>query len=114
MRGLLIGGRTDYIGTQPAILPAKIGNEAFLRDNSSNSGEAVLGRLKQITEKMPCINGDFRRTELPGDMPVSHSIDAVIHWGDERQLASQLGNRSTITPKNIRGTISLLQDMQSV
>ena len=64
MNVLLTGG-TGYIGSHTAVVLSKSGHRVVLYDNLSNSSDAVLEKLAQITgQSIPFIKGDVRDTEL--------------------------------------------------
>ncbi|WP_394560358.1 UDP-glucose 4-epimerase GalE [Aquipseudomonas alcaligenes] len=113
MNVLLTGG-TGYIGSHTAIALSQLGHQIVLYDNLSNSSDAVLGKLTQITgKKINFIKGDVRHTELLTDTLALHNIDAVIHFAGLKAVGESVEKPVDYYANNIHGTISLLQAMQS-
>lgn len=113
MNVLLTGG-TGYIGSHTAVVLSRLGHEVALYDNLSNSSDAVLDRLAQITGKrIPFVRGDVRDTELLARTLASHHIDAVIHFAGLKAVGESVLKPVDYYANNVQGTINLLQAMQS-
>lgn len=114
MNVLLTGG-TGYIGSHTAVVLLQSGHRVVLYDNLSNSSDAVLKRLAQITgQQIPFIKGDVRDTELLQGTLAVHRIDAVIHFAGLKAVGESVEKPVDYFANNVQGTISLLQAMQSV
>ena len=113
MNVLLTGG-TGYIGTHTAVVLLQSGHRVVLYDNLSNSSDAVLEKLAQITrQSMPFIKGDVRDTELLKGTLAAHRIDAVVHFAGLKAVGESVKKPIDYFANNVQGTISLLQAMQS-
>lgn len=113
MNVLLTGG-TGYIGSHAAVVLLQSGHRVVLYDNLSNSSDAVLDKLAQITgQPIPFIKGDVRDTELLKGTLAAHQIDAVIHFAGLKAVGESVEKPVDYYANNVQGTISLLQAMQS-
>lgn len=113
MNVLLTGG-TGYIGSHTAVVLLQSGHRVVLYDNLSNSSDAVLEKLAQITgQPIPFIKGDVRDTELLKGTLAAHQIDAVIHFAGLKAVGESVEKPVDYYANNVQGTISLLQAMQS-
>ena len=113
MNVLLTGG-TGYIGSHTAVVLLQSGHRVVLYDNLSNSSDAVLEKLAQITgECMPFIKGDVRDTALLKDTFAAHRIDAVVHFAGLKAVGESVEKPVDYYANNVQGTISLLQAMES-
>jgi UDP-glucose 4-epimerase len=114
MNVLLTGG-TGYIGSHTAAVLSQLGHQTVLYDNLSNSSDAVLEKLEQITgQPMAFIKGDVRHTELLRGILAAHHIDAVIHFAGLKAVGESVEKPVDYYANNVQGAISLLQAMQSV
>ncbi len=113
MKVLLTGG-AGYIGSHTAIVLSQLGYQVVLYDNLSNSCDAVLDKLGQISgRKMHFVHGDLRDTELLKKVLSSHDINAVIHFAGLKAITESVLSPIDYYSNNVQGTISLLQAMQS-
>lgn len=111
---LLLTGGAGYIGSHTAIVLTQLGHQVVLYDNLSNSREAVLEKLTQITgERIPFVRGDVRDTELLKKTLASHRIDAVIHFAGLKAVGESVEKPIEYYANNVQGTISLLEAMTS-
>lgn len=113
MNVLLTGG-TGYIGSHTSVVVLRSGYRVVLYDNLSNSSDAVLEKLAQITvQQIPFIKGDVRDTELLKGTLAAHQIDAVVHFAGLKAVGESVEKPLDYYANNVQGTISLLQAMQS-
>jgi len=113
MNVLLTGG-AGYIGSHTAVALLQSGHKVVLYDNLSNSSDAVLEKLAQITgQPIPFIKGDVRDTERLITTLDAHSMDAVIHFAGLKAVGESVEKPVDYYANNVQGTISLLQAMQS-
>jgi UDP-glucose 4-epimerase len=113
MKVLLTGG-TGYIGSHTAVVLSQLGHQVVLYDNLSNSSDAVLERLVQVTgQRIPFVRGDVRDTELLRNALASHGIDAVIHFAGLKAVGESVEKPVAYYANNVQGTISLLKAMQT-
>lgn len=114
MSRLLITGGAGYIGSHSAVVLSKVGHQLVLYDNLSNSSDAVLKKLAQITgQPITFIKGDVRDTELLEGTLIAHQIEAVVHFAGLKAVGESVEKPVDYYANNVQGTISLLQAMQS-
>ena len=114
MKNILLTGGTGYIGSHTAVVLSKLGHKVVLFDNLSNSSDAVLENLAQITgQRFFFVKGDVRDFELIEKMLVSYEIDAVIHFAGLKAVGESVEKPIDYYANNVHGTISLLKAMQS-
>lgn len=114
MRVLLSGG-TGYIGSHTAVVLSELGHQVVLYDNLSNSSDAVVGKLSQITGRsLTFVEGDVRETGFLQNTLAIHNIDAVIHFAGLKAVGESVEKPVDYYANNVQGTLSLLQAMQSV
>lgn len=113
MKVLLTGG-AGYIGSHTASVLSKLGHQVVLYDNLSNSSDAVLQRLDQITGKqIRFVQGDVRETELLRRTIATYSIEAVIHFAGLKAVGESIEKPIDYYANNVQGAISLLEAMRS-
>jgi UDP-glucose 4-epimerase len=113
MKVLLTGG-AGYIGSHTATVLSKLGHQVVLYDNLSNSSDAVLQRLDQITGKqIRFVQGDVRETELLRRTIATYSIEAVIHFAGLKAVGESIEKPIDYYANNVQGAISLLEAMRS-
>lgn len=111
---ILITGGAGYIGCHTAVVLCQLGHDVVLLDNLSNSGEGVLDKLFQITDKhLPLIKGDTRNTALVTEVLRSHRIDAVLHFAGLKAVGESVVQPLSYYANNVQGTLSLLEAMQA-
>ena len=110
---ILLTGGAGYISSHTAVVLSQLGHQVVLYDNLSNSSDAVLEKLAQITSQcMHFVKGDVRDTELLRNALASHGIDAVIHFAGLKAVGESVERPVDYYANNVQGTISLLQAMQ--
>jgi len=113
MHVLLTGG-AGYIGSHTAVELLQSGHRVVLYDNLSNSSDAVLEKLAQITgQPILFIKGDVRDTDLLRGTFTAHHIDAVVHFAGLKAVGESVEKPVDYYANNVQGIISLLQAMQS-
>lgn len=113
MRVLLSGG-TGYIGSHTAVVLSELGHQVILYDNLSNSSDAVVGKLSQITGRsLTFVKGDVRDTGFLKNTLAIHNIDAIIHFAGLKAVGESVEKPVDYYANNVQGTISLIQAMQA-
>jgi UDP-glucose 4-epimerase len=111
---ILLTGGTGYIGSHTAVVLSQLGHKVVLFDNLSNSNEAVLERLAQITnQQFPFVKGDVRDTDLLKKTLANQSIAAVIHFAGLKAVGESVAKPVDYYANNVQGTLSMLQAMQA-
>lgn len=111
---ILLTGGTGYIGSHTAVVLSQLGHKVVLFDNLSNSSEAVLEKLAQITnQQFPFVKGDVRDTDLLKKTLANHSIAAVIHFAGLKAVGESVAKPIDYYANNVQGALSMLQAMQA-
>jgi len=111
---ILITGGTGYIGSHTAVVLSQLGHDIVLYDNLSNSSDAILDVLQEVTGKpIPFVKGDIRDTDLLIHTLKSHNIDAIIHFAGLKAVGESVEKPLDYFANNIQGAISLLKALQT-
>lgn len=113
MRILLTGG-AGYIGSHTAVALKAHAHDIVCFDNLCNSCADVIERLEDITgSSIPLVVGDIRdRLALETAMR-DHGIEAVIHFAGLKAVGEAVAKPFIYYDNNVRGTLSLIEAMQS-
>lgn len=111
MRILLTGG-AGYIGTHTLIALVESGHEGSVVDNLSNSKEAALGRVREITGKAV----EFHRADLLDRKALAAvfaaaPVDAVIHLAGFKSVSESVQKPLRYYHNNLTGTLVLCEAM---
>ena len=111
---ILLTGGAGYIGSHMAVSLIEAGHQVVIFDNFCNSSMQVIDRLQQIlNQRLPCIEGDVRNTELLIKTLHDFKIDAVIHFAGLKAVGESVEKPIEYYANNVQGTISLLEAMKS-
>lgn len=111
MKILLTGG-AGFIGSHTCIELIKAGHEAVIADDLSNSKQAVLERLKELTGKdIPFYNIDVADKEKVDHMFAKESFDAVIHFAGFKAVGESVAKPLMYYRNNLDTTLTLLEAM---
>lgn len=112
---ILLTGGAGYIGSHTAIVLSEDGHNVILLDNFCNSEKYVVSRLNEILKKnIICIEEDIRNIEGIKKILKEHKIDTVIHFAGLKAVNESVTNPILYYENNVKGTINLIQAMQSV
>jgi UDP-glucose 4-epimerase len=111
-RTILVTGGAGYIGSHACVELLEAGYRVVVVDNLSNSKEAALDRVREITGK-PL---EFIRCDLldrPGLDRVfdTHEIDAVLHFAGLKAVGESVEKPLAYYRNNVCGTAELLEAM---
>ena len=111
---ILLTGGAGYIGSHMAVSLTEAGHQVVIFDNFCNSSMEVIDRLQQIlNQRLPCIEGDVRNTELLIKTLHDFKMDAVIHFAGLKAVGESVEKPIEYYANNVQGTISLLEAMKS-
>ncbi|NLL27649.1 MAG: UDP-glucose 4-epimerase GalE [Bacteroidales bacterium] len=108
MKTILITGGLGYIGSHTAIELINSGINVIIADNLSNSEEAVLDRIFQITGIRP----DFYKINvcnLDELNKIHANIDGVIHFAAYKSVNESVEKPLEYYANNINSLISILE-----
>ena len=111
MRVLVTGG-VGYVGSHTCVELLEAGHEVFVIDNLSNGHEAVLKRIKNITNcEIGFINADIRDTNALNKVFSFFKPESVIHFAGLKAVGESVANPMKYYDVNVGGSISLLLAM---
>jgi len=109
---ILVTGGAGYIGSHACLELLEVGYRVVVIDNLSNSKEAALDRVGQITGK----SLDFIRCDLLDRFGLEqvferYAIDAVIHFAGLKAVGESVEQPLRYYRNNVSGTAKLLEAM---
>jgi UDP-glucose 4-epimerase len=113
MQKVLVTGGAGYIGSHTTVELLNAGYEVAVLDNLSNSKEAVIQRMCEITGKdFPFYKVDLLDEARLEEVFSSFKPDAVIHFAALKAVPESVEQPLRYYHNNITGTINLLYAMQ--
>ena len=110
---IFLTGGTGYIASHTAVVLVQAGHQVILFDNLSNSDQAVVSSIEQITgQVIAFVRGDVRDTELLSRIFKRYEIEAVFHFAGLKAVSESAQKPMLYYDNNVGGTISLLKAMQ--
>ena len=111
---ILLTGGMGYIGTHTAAALCEAGMRPVIVDNLSNSNERMLGRLVELTGVPVAFErGDIRDFDFLQHVLMREKIDAVMHFAGLKAVGESVKMPLHYYSNNIKGTITLLEAMES-
>ncbi len=109
---ILVTGGTGYIGSHTAVELIERGYEVIIADNLSNSSEAVLDKIKEITGVRP----KFYLVDLTEKEPTEkifdeNKIEAVIHFAGLKAVGESWQKPTLYYRNNITSSVVLAEVM---
>lgn len=109
---ILVTGGTGYIGSHTAVELIERGYEVIIADNLSNSSEAVLDKIKEITGVRP----KFYLVDLTEKEPTEkifdeNKIEAVIHFAGLKAVGESWQKPALYYRNNITSSVVLAEVM---
>ena len=109
---VLVTGGTGYIGLHTAVELIERGYEVIIADNLSNSSEAVLDKIKEITGVRP----KFYLVDLTEKEPTEkifdeNKIEAVIHFAGLKAVGESWQKPALYYRNNITSSVVLAEIM---
>ncbi len=109
---ILVTGGAGYIGSHTCVELLNEDYDVVVLDNLSNSCEAALNRVKNITGKsLEFYKADILNRQDIHDIFSRHKIDAVIHFAGLKAVGESVGIPLKYFHNNITGTLNLLEVM---
>lgn len=110
---VLVTGGTGYIGSHTVVELLSDGHEVVIVDNLSNSSEAVLDRIEQITGKKPA----FFKADVTNQADLERVFDgqnfeAVIHFAALKAVGDSVEKPLEYYRNNLIGLMNVLLAMQ--
>jgi UDP-glucose 4-epimerase len=112
MRILLTGG-AGYIGSHTYLALISAGHQVAIFDNFSNSSEAVIDRLEQISGVRPAVDiGDVRDKDALVAAIKKRAPEAIIHFAGVKSVGESARDPLEYYSNNVVGSQVLLSAMQ--
>jgi UDP-glucose 4-epimerase len=112
MSHILLTGGAGYIGSHTALALLKNGQKVVSFDNFSNSSDAALQRVEQITgQQIISVNGDIRDEQALREVFNSYDITAVVHFAGLKAVGESTQIPLHYYDNNVAGTITLCRVM---
>lgn len=111
---ILCTGGAGYIGSHTCVELMNEGYDVIVIDNLSNSSEAALERVEQITgKKLTFYKGDIRDKDILEKIFSENEISAVIHFAGLKAVGESVEKPLEYYENNIGGTLVLCDVMRS-
>ena len=108
MRVLVTCG-AGYIGSHTYIELLEAGHEVFVVDNLCNEHEAVLERVRGITNReLQFMNADMRDTDRLDKIFKKFKPETVIHFAGLKAVGGSVADPLSYYDVNLGGSVSLL------
>lgn len=111
---LLVTGGAGYIGSHTVLLLLEAGHEVSVADNLSNSSEASLRRVEELTGR----SLRFHQVDLT-DRAALEAVfaadrpEAVLHFAGLKAVGESVGQPLRYYHNNVTGTVILCEVMQA-
>lgn len=113
MGKILVTGGTGFIGSHTCVELLENGYEIVIADNLSNSKEAAVGRIEQISgKKVDFVKADICEYDALSDIFKKNEIDAVVHFAGLKAVGESVRKPLEYYTNNIYGTLVLLRAMR--
>ena len=110
---ILVTGGAGYIGSHTVVELMKAGHNAIIADDLSNANYAVVGRIGEITGKVPA----FYKIDCACKAQLRHvftqnQIDAVIHFAAFKAVGESVKKPLQYYRNNLDSTLTLVEVME--
>lgn len=113
MSHILLTGGAGYIGSHTALELLNAGYKVLSFDNFSNSSDAALQRVEQLSGKtIVSINGDIRDEQALRQLFTDYTISAVIHFAGLKAVGESTQIPLHYYDNNVAGTVTLCRVMR--
>ena len=109
---VLVTGGAGYIGSHACVELLQSGRNVVVYDNLSNSSQASLRAVEQITQKeITFVEGDIRDREALAQVFSNHSITSVLHFAGLKAVGESNEQPLRYYDNNVNGSLVLLDVM---
>ena len=113
MSHILLTGGAGYIGSHTALELLNAGYNVLSFDNFSNSSDAALHRVEQLSGKsIISITGDIRDEQALRQLFTDYKISAVIHFAGLKAVGESTQIPLHYYDNNVAGTVTLCRVMR--
>ena len=112
-RKILLTGGTGFIGSHTSVEVIQSGYDVVIADDLSNSEDAVIDRIEQITGRRPVFYKiDVSDKTALGKLFAEQNIGAVIHFAGYKAVGESVQKPLEYYRNNLDTTLSLLEVME--
>jgi len=109
---VLVTGGAGYIGSHTSLQLLEAGYDIVLFDNLSNSNEASISRLRQLSGvSIPFVKGDILNKEDLNAVFSQYEITSVIHFAGLKAVGESTEKPLLYYNNNVTGSLNLLESM---
>lgn len=109
---ILVTGGAGYVGSHACVELLQAGYHVVVLDNLSNSKEAALDRVRQITGKpLDFVRRDLLDRPALDELFNRHAIEAVLHFAGLKAVGESVAQPLRYYRNNVCGTANLLDAM---
>ena len=113
MSYVLLTGGAGYIGSHTALELLNAGYQVICFDNYSNSSNAALTRVQQLTGKpVISVEGDIRDEAALRQLFSNYTISAVVHFAGLKAVGESTQIPLHYYDNNVAGTVTLCRIMR--
>ena len=110
---VLVTGGTGYIGSHTCVELIEAGYDVVVLDNLSNSSEASLKRVEEITGKsVKFYKGDILDRDILNQIFEAEHIDSCIHFAGLKAVGESVAKPWEYYNNNVVGTLTLVDVMR--
>lgn len=110
---VLVTGGTGYIGSHTCVELIEAGYDVVVLDNLSNSSEASLKRVEEITGKnIKFYKGDILDRDILNHIFATEQIDSCIHFAGLKAVGESVAKPWEYYNNNVVGTLTLVDVMR--
>ena len=110
---VLVTGGTGYIGSHTCVELIEAGYDVVVLDNLSNSSEASLKRVEEITGKsVKFYKGDILDRDILNHIFATEQIDSCIHFAGLKAVGESVAKPWEYYNNNVVGTLTLVDVMR--
>ncbi len=110
---VLVTGGTGYIGSHTCVELLEAGYDVIVLDNLSNSSEASLKRVEEITGKtIKFYKGDILDRDILNQIFSTEKIDSCIHFAGLKAVGESVAKPWEYYNNNVVGTLTLVDVMR--
>lgn len=112
---IFVTGGAGYIGSHTCVELLRANHDVMVFDNFSNSSEHVIRRVELLTNrKLDIVIGDIRNEIALNNAISDFNPDSVMHFAGLKAVSLSVLNPLQYYDVNVRGSINLLNAMNSV
>lgn len=110
---VLVTGGAGFIGSHTCVDLLDAGWDLVVVDNLSNSAEAAIDRVRELTGRpLPLVRADLRDEAALAEVMGAHRVTAVVHFAGLKAVGESVEAPLSYYDNNVTGTLCLLRAMR--